>query len=50
MKHINLNYENSMVVNTTPVHVSNPKIIRRHVGVVVSEPETKDTGSANGEL
>ena len=49
-----LNYENSKVVNFTalrnmilenapPVHVHNPKKIKRKkVGVVVSEPETKE--------
>ena len=54
IKGINLNYENSKVVNfttlrdmilkdTIPVHVSNPKKIKRkHGGVVVSEPETKE--------
>jgi len=53
MKGINLNYENSKVVNfttlmdmilgnTPPVLVHNPrKIKRKHGGVVVSEPETK---------
>ena len=54
MKGIALNYENSRVVNFTtlrdmilenapPVHVHNPrKIKRKHGGVVVSEPETKE--------
>ena len=54
VKGITLNYENSKVVNfttlrdmilkdTTPVHVYNPKKIKRkHGGVVVSEPETKE--------
>jgi len=49
-----LNYENSKVVNFTalknmiledapPVHVHNPKKIKRkHGGIVVSEPETKE--------
>ena len=53
VKGITLNYENSKVVNFTtlrdmtlqnapPVHVHNPrKIKRKHGGVVVSEPETK---------
>jgi hypothetical protein len=53
VKDITLNYENSKVVNftslrrmiledDTPVHVHNPKKIKRkHGGVVVSEPETK---------
>jgi len=51
---ITLNYENSKVVNftilrdmilkdTTPVHAHNPKKIKRkHGGVVVSQPETKE--------
>jgi hypothetical protein len=51
---ITLNYENSKVINftslrqmilkdDTPLHVHNPKKIKRkHGGVVVSEPETKD--------
>ena len=54
MKGITLKYENSKVVNFTilrdmilenapPVHVHNPrKIKRKHGGVVVSEPETKE--------
>ena len=54
VKGIILNYENSTVVNftnlrymvlknTTPVHVHDPKKIKRkHGGVVVSEPETKE--------
>jgi hypothetical protein len=54
VKGINLNYENSKVVNFTvlknviledaaPVHDHNPtKIKRKHDGVVVSEPETKE--------
>ena len=49
-----MNYENSKVVNfttlkkmilenTAPVHVHNPKKIKREQGgVVVSEPETKE--------
>ena len=49
-----MNYENSKVVNYTslrdmiledgpPVHVHNPKKIeRKHGGIVVSEPETKE--------
>jgi len=52
VKGINLNYENSKVVNFTtlmdmilkyiaPVHVHNPKKIKRKHGVVVSEPVTK---------
>ena len=53
VKGITLNYENSKVVNFTtlrdmnlenapPVHVHNPrKIKRKHGGVVVTEPETK---------
>ena len=54
VKGITLNYENSKVVNftslrrmiledNTPVHVHNPKKIKRkHGGVVVSEPERKE--------
>ena len=54
VKGITLNYENSRVVNftsirnmilndNTPLHVHNPlKIKRKHGGVVVSEPETKE--------
>jgi hypothetical protein len=54
VKGINLNYENSKVVNfttlrrmilenATSLHVHNPKKIKRkYVGVVVSEAETKD--------
>ena len=54
VKGITLNYQNSNVVNFTslrnmiledapPVHVHNAKKIkRRHGGVVVSEPETKE--------
>ena len=54
VKDITLNYENSKVLNFTalrnmiledapPVHVQNPtKIKRKQVGVVVSEPETKE--------
>jgi len=49
----NLNYENSKVVNfttlrdmilkdTTPVHIHNPKKIKRKHGGVVSEPKTKE--------
>jgi len=53
VKGIDLNYGNSKVVNfttlrdmmlenTPPVHVHNPrKIKRKHVGIVLSEPETK---------
>jgi len=53
VKGITLNYENSKVVNFTtlrdmilenapPVHVHNPrKIKRKHGDVVVSEPETE---------
>ena len=54
VKGITLNYNNSEVVNftslrsmiledDTPLHVHNPKKIKRkHCGVVVSEPETKE--------
>jgi len=54
VKGINLNYENSKIVNFTTlrdmylkdntlVHLHNPKKInRRHDGVVVTEPETKE--------
>jgi len=53
VKGISLKYENSKVVNfttlrgkilkdTTPVHVHNPKKIKRKHGGVVSEPETKE--------
>ena len=54
VKGITLNYENSKVVNFTslrnmilenadPVHVHNPKKIKRkHGGMVVSEPESKE--------
>jgi hypothetical protein len=54
VKGITLNYENSKVVNFTslrnmilkdapPVHVHNTKKIKRkHGGLVVSEPETKE--------
>ena len=54
VKSITLNYQNSKVVNFTslrnmiledapPVHVHNAKKIKRkHGGVVVSEPETKE--------
>jgi hypothetical protein len=54
VKGITLNYENSKVVNfttlrnmildnTSPVHVHNPKKIKRkRGGIVVSEPETKE--------
>jgi hypothetical protein len=54
VKGITLNYENFKVVNFTalnnmnledapPVHVNNPrKIKRKHGGIVVSEPETKE--------
>jgi hypothetical protein len=54
VKGITLNYENSKVVNfttlsdmilkdTASVHVHNPNMIKRkHFGVVVSEPETKE--------
>ena len=54
MKGITLNYDNSKVVNfaklrnmnlenASPVNVHNPrKIKRKHGGVVVSEPETKE--------
>ena len=54
VKCITLNYENSKVVNVTalrnmilenaaPVHVQNPKKIKRKQGdVLVSEPETKE--------
>ena len=53
VKGINLNYENSKVVNfttlsdmilkdTARVHVHNPKKIKRKHGGVVSEPETKE--------
>jgi hypothetical protein len=54
VKGINLNYENSKVVNftalrhmiledDTPLHVHNPKKIKRkHGGVVVSEAETME--------
>ena len=52
-KSIILNYENLKPVNVTAlkniiledtpsVHVHNPKIKRKHVGIVVSEPETKE--------
>ena len=56
VKGITLNYENSKVVNftslrrmiledNTPVHVHNPKKIKRkHGGVVVSEPEKRIQG------
>ena len=54
VKGITLNYQNSKVVNITslrnmiledapPVHVHNAKKVKRkHGGVVVSEPETKE--------
>ena len=54
MKGLTLNYNNSDVVNftslrnmilenDTPLHVHNPKKIKRkHCGVVVSETETKE--------
>jgi hypothetical protein len=54
VKGITLNYENSKVINftslrhmiledDTPLHVHNPKKIKRkHGGVVVSEPESKE--------
>ena len=52
MKGIALNFENSNVVNfttlrdmilkvTTPVHIHNPKNIKRKHGGFVYEPETK---------
>ena len=39
MKNITLNYENS---KAAPVHVHNPKNIKRIHGGVVSEPKTKE--------
>ena len=55
MKGINLNYENSKVVNITslrnmilqddtPLHVHNrEKMKRKHGGVILSEPEKRRT-------